>query len=305
VNEVDSVCGSNECSHADRGGAYVFRRDGNDWVKTRRLVGSGALLAGELGVAPELALIGGGGPGASVLTNPLSEAELRLEGTAQGGSVTASWSQYPVQVATSSGESAAAVAARLGVALDHLPLLALGGAAAFVDGGRVVVGNASAGDFTFTSNDLGLTAYVVTDCRDGLDDDGDGAIDYPADPGCASASDPSERSPLRPCDDGADNDGDGWVDVGGDPVCQTGDWASEAGRCQDGIDNDGDGGIDFDGGASRHGGVAIAPPDTYCTVAWRDRERKKCGLGFEIAPVVALLAAARGRRRAASGAPAR
>ena len=52
---------------------------------------------------------------------------------------------------------------------------------------------------------------------------------FPADPGCASASDPDERSPTLACDDGLDDDGDGYVDAGmpagsawdPDPGCRT------------------------------------------------------------------------------------
>jgi hypothetical protein len=50
-------------------------------------------------------------------------------------------------------------------------------------------------------------------CRDGLDNDGDGHVDYPADPGCASPR--WTESPQ--CDDGLDNDGDGQVDWDGGP----------------------------------------------------------------------------------------
>ena len=49
-------------------------------------------------------------------------------------------------------------------------------------------------------------------CRDGIDNDGDGLIDHPADPGCADPNDPSERAAELPCDDGLDNDSDGFVD---------------------------------------------------------------------------------------------
>jgi large repetitive protein len=59
-------------------------------------------------------------------------------------------------------------------------------------------------------------------CRDGLDNDGDGRIDYPDDPGCASAADTSELSTLQ-CDNGKDDDGDGKIDWrgdgSGDPEC--------------------------------------------------------------------------------------
>jgi hypothetical protein len=40
-------------------------------------------------------------------------------------------------------------------------------------------------------------------CADAVDNDGDGAVDYPADPGCRLASSPSE---APQCQDGIDND---------------------------------------------------------------------------------------------------
>lgn len=52
-------------------------------------------------------------------------------------------------------------------------------------------------------------------CSNGRDDDGDGRVDFPADPGCASAGSPFE-SPQ--CKDGRDNDGDGLIDLA-DPQC--------------------------------------------------------------------------------------
>jgi hypothetical protein len=60
------------------------------------------------------------------------------------------------------------------------------------------------------------------ECSDGIDNDGDTFIDYPADPGCTSASDTTE-SPNPPppveCNDGIDNDGDTLIDYPADPGC--------------------------------------------------------------------------------------
>lgn len=56
-------------------------------------------------------------------------------------------------------------------------------------------------------------------CSDGLDDDLDGLIDHPADPGCDSPTDASERSPALECDDGLDNDLDELIDHPADPQC--------------------------------------------------------------------------------------
>lgn len=56
-------------------------------------------------------------------------------------------------------------------------------------------------------------------CADGLDNDGDGRVDFPADPGCASAADNNEAEPPAACADGLDNDGDGLADYPADPGC--------------------------------------------------------------------------------------
>jgi hypothetical protein len=166
---------------------------------------------------------------------------------------------------------------------------------------------------------------VVTDahvfrrwgCRDGVDNDGDGGVDYPADPGCTSSADPSERNPAKQCDDGLDNDGDGKVDYQklagtGDPGCVAEDSNLEKPQCQDGRNNDNQAGIDFDGGASldldhndfidaqfNSAMPAVGTPDPQCVgKAWSNKERGGCGLGFEIALALPLLAALRRRRGA-------
>jgi len=148
-------------------------------------------------------------------------------------------------------------------------------------------------DFTETS--------AALPCDDDLDGDGDGRTDHPADPGCDAPDDPSERSPALPCDDGVDGDGDGLVDHPGDPGCLDPLWPLEDPACQDGVDNDGALGIDFDGGASLNGGTPVAWFDPECLGRpWRHSERPAsggCGLGAELAPVAAALAALRRRRR--------
>ena len=56
-------------------------------------------------------------------------------------------------------------------------------------------------------------------CSNGKDDDGDGLIDYPNDPGCDSPVDESETNSTGPlCDNGLDDDGDGKIDMK-DPQC--------------------------------------------------------------------------------------
>jgi hypothetical protein len=121
-------------------------------------------------------------------------------------------------------------------------------------------------------------------CADGLDNDGDGPADYPADPGCADAADDSERDETGtyPCDNGLDDDDDGLTDCPDDPGCVHPAAHVEDPVCQDGDDNDGDGMIDFDGGLSALGHEA-AEPDPHCHYAWLMEEDPQCGLGAELA----------------------
>jgi hypothetical protein len=60
-------------------------------------------------------------------------------------------------------------------------------------------------------------------CSDGIDNDADGLIDHPADPGCTDASDTDETDepapPVPACSDGIDNDADGLIDHPADPGC--------------------------------------------------------------------------------------
>lgn len=86
-------------------------------------------------------------------------------------------------------------------------------------------------------------------CGDELDNDGDGFIDFPFDPGCLSLDDADETTPsiLPACADGVDNDGDGLRDFGEDPRCVAAADPAEGPECSDGVDNDGDGLIDFVG----------------------------------------------------------
>ena len=119
-------------------------------------------------------------------------------------------------------------------------------------------------------------------CQNGIDDDHDGYIDYPADPGCDSPDDPSEKTPRLACDDGIDNDGDGKIDML-DPGCPFPHATYENPQCDDGIDNNGDGLVDFD--------------DPNCTREWPYWEKiPTCGLGAELVLVLPLLGWMRRRR---------
>lgn len=59
-------------------------------------------------------------------------------------------------------------------------------------------------------------------CNDGVDNDGDGVIDFPEEPGCATLDDNDENDPATPpeCSNGVDDDLDGLIDFPADPGCQ-------------------------------------------------------------------------------------
>lgn len=109
-------------------------------------------------------------------------------------------------------------------------------------------------------------AATLGPCANLIDDDGDGLVDYPDDPGCRDPFHPVEDPP---CDDRIDNDGDGRVD-------------------SHGLDRNGN-------------GVLNRQPDPECLGrAWHiaeDQADPACGLGFEVAPVLVGIAALRRRSR--------
>jgi len=99
-------------------------------------------------------------------------------------------------------------------------------------------------------SDKSLVCFVSTTpvCSDGIDNDGDGLTDFPADPGCSSPLDGTEEDPVTPqCSDGIDNDTDGDTDWPADLSCSSPWDNDETGppECSDGIDNDGDGLVDW------------------------------------------------------------
>ena len=154
-------------------------------------------------------------------------------------------------------------------------------------------------------------------CADGVDNDGDGRVDFVglgsfagADPGCSSPTDASETDPALLCDDGIDNDGDQKADAA-DPGCLSPTWAFEAPQCQDGLNNDpgqdpDPGLIDFDGGAAldldgdgfidaafNPATPAVTAPDPQCAgLPHKNRESSggsRCGLGAELVLLLPLL----------------
>ncbi len=78
------------------------------------------------------------------------------------------------------------------------------------------------GEFQSTATVTITVDSVPTDpqCNDGIDNDGDGLIDFPVDPGCDNANDNDETdAQFSQCSDGIDNDGDGLIDFPADPGC--------------------------------------------------------------------------------------
>ncbi|MGH3911880.1 MAG: hypothetical protein ACRDTC_00495, partial [Pseudonocardiaceae bacterium] len=67
----------------------------------------------------------------------------------------------------------------------------------------------------------------VPECKDGIDNDEDNKVDFPADPGCDSPEDDSEKDNPE-CKDGIDNDKDGKIDFPADPECDSPDDDSES-----------------------------------------------------------------------------
>ncbi|MEK7608471.1 MAG: hypothetical protein AAB495_02745 [Patescibacteria group bacterium] len=98
---------------------------------------------------------------------------------------------------------------RFRIALFFIPFLVLLlGTAAFL--------NSAVADSTSSS-----VTVTLSECADGLDNDGDALVDFPTDPDCSSALDDSELTTIttHECDDGIDNDGDGKTDYPDDPGC--------------------------------------------------------------------------------------
>ncbi|HZI11033.1 MAG TPA: hypothetical protein VE153_11640 [Myxococcus sp.] len=95
----------------------------------------------------------------------------------------------------------------------------------------------------------GVERCLPSRCRDGLDNDGDGRVDFPAEPGCTSPSDDDETDPetLPECANGVDDDGDGSTDFPADLDCYGAGNESERPVCANGVDDDGDGSTDFPG----------------------------------------------------------
>ncbi|MEZ4469583.1 MAG: hypothetical protein R3F60_02035 [bacterium] len=137
-----------------------------------------------------------------------------------------------------------------------------------------VIVDAGEGDAGAVDADVEADRGPRTACADGLDNDRDGRVDFPDDPGCVDAADDDEADPipLPQCSDGLDNDADGELDLA-DPDCTGPTDPTEGGLnpttvCHNQQDDDGDGLVDFpfDPGcfAAGHNSEADPSPRPAC-----------------------------------------
>jgi hypothetical protein len=80
------------------------------------------------------------------------------------------------------------------------------------------------------SGTAGSRTCEPAQCNDGIDNDGDGLIDYPNEPGCESREDNDETDPttLPACANTTDDDGDGLIDYPADYGCAAAGATTEA-----------------------------------------------------------------------------
>jgi hypothetical protein len=91
------------------------------------------------------------------------------------------------------------------------------------------------------------------------------------------------------CSDGVDNDGDCLIDFPADPGCRSASSNTENPQCNDYLDNDGDGAIDAEGGPNGE-----PPDPQCIDVPWsNDEAPASCGLGGELVLALPLLFALR------------
>jgi len=123
-------------------------------------------------------------------------------------------------------------------------------------------------------------------CHDNRDNDGDGKVDYPDDPGCFDVNDDLEEGPRSPaCNDNRDNDRDGHKDFPDDPGCIAPQSDDETDDCPSGpncpmcgnrTDDDANGMLDF-------------PLDPGCESAADNFEYsgspQACGAGLTVKPL--------------------
>lgn len=144
-----------------------------------------------------------------------------------------------------------------GISVDALvvTLLAAAGESPLA---RVVIGHAEASS---------AACGTMPECSDGVDNDGDGFIDFPNDPECTDAQDNNEgpdAAAAPQCSDTVDNDGDGVADAA-DPGCHTDGDASNT-ASYDPTDDDETNPVVGSGGGDR-GALARTGGETSAAIA--------------------------------------
>lgn len=121
------------------------------------------------------------------------------------------------------GDSGGAVFRWTGGTSELLGILYARGSALSEQAGQPA-GTALYGNVTFVADlDFYRTQILDVidqpDCDDGIDEDADGLVDYPEDPGCTDPSDDDEQDKTLVCDNGLDDDLDGLFDFPDDDGC--------------------------------------------------------------------------------------
>jgi hypothetical protein len=109
------------------------------------------------------------------------------------------------------------------------------------EGALFTAGGLTCNDGYTCAGTAGSRTCQPAQCNDGMDNDSDGATDFPADPGCLNSSDDDETDdcPSGPncpaCANDADDDGDGDIDYPDDDECTAASSVSEACVSTDGV----------------------------------------------------------------------
>ena len=149
----------------------------------------------------------------------LPSGDLRLtgSGTLRGclsGSSSADFDLFLKKVNSDGSTSELARSATNGTSTENITYSASAGTYRW----RVLAADGP-GDYTLRQQTPG-SAPPPAACGDGMDNDGDTKVDYPADPGCSSSADSDEKDPPAKCADTIDNDLDGLIDMS-DPGCSS------------------------------------------------------------------------------------